>query len=203
MSLEFLIVVLLIELSPGPNMLVLASIAARDGRRAGLAAVAGITLGLSFYLAIAVLGLGAALAQAPGLLAALRWAGVAYLVWLAWEAYAPQRENAPARPAASHHRQHFLRGLIANVLNAKAAIFYVVLLPRFISDAAGPVWREALMLGIVHLAVATSVHLAIIFSAGAGQAWLARTAGAHGVRALFALGLLASAAWLAWEGLVR
>lgn len=200
MGLEFLIVVLLIELSPGPNMLVLAAIAAREGRRAGFAAVAGVTLGLSVYLGIAVLGLGAVLAQTPGVLHALRWAGIAYLVWLAWEAWAPGAENSPGKAAISE-REHFTRGLIANLLNAKAAIFYVVLLPRFIDDAAAPVWQQALLLGGVHLGVATAIHAAIVLGAGAAQPFLARATSAKGVRALFALGLLASAAWLAIEGL--
>jgi threonine/homoserine/homoserine lactone efflux protein len=201
MTLEFLLVATLIELTPGPNMLVLATLAARDGRAAGLSAVAGVTCGLGVYLLAAAAGLGVVITQAPGLLIGLRAAGVAYLVWLAYEAWAPEKENSPAAMTgqAETRGRHFWRGLWANLLNAKAAVFYIVLLPRFM-DPAQPAWREALVLGAIHLLIAIGIHLAIVLGASAFQARLAPFTERPAVRAAFAMALLGSAAWLALTG---
>src|SRR5690606_24551245 len=79
--------VLLVELTPGPNMGSLAALSASQGRTAGFRAVAGVTLGLAFYMLLAVLGVAEILAAAPLVYGALRWAGVAYLLYLAWEAW--------------------------------------------------------------------------------------------------------------------
>ncbi|WP_290806502.1 LysE family transporter, partial [Aquidulcibacter sp.] len=79
---EFLLVVALLELTPGPNMAWLATLTLDKGRAAGLQALTGIALGLALYLMAAIAGLGALMAAQPQLLAGLRWLGVAYLVYL-------------------------------------------------------------------------------------------------------------------------
>lgn len=206
MTLEFLWVAVVIELTPGPNMLVLASLAARHGAPTALMAVAGVTAGLGAYLVASALGLGVALAQAPMLLAALRWAGVAYLVWLAYEAATQSAQGPPAAIAADGDaaltpsgdaRRYFWRGFLVNLLNAKAAVFYAVLLPHFMTPDGPPYAIQALGLGLVHLGVATSVHLAIVLSAGAAATALQQAVDSRAVRYSFAAALLASAAWLA------
>lgn len=198
---DFFLLVLLIEITPGPNMVVLAGIALRDGRSAGLAAVAGVSLGLSFYMLLAVFGLATTLAQAPGVLAILRWAGVAYLVWLAWAAWSPSGETStPKTPSAATRATHFRNGLVTNLFNAKAAIFYIALLPRFMEPSIDAPWRQALLLGAIHLGVATCIHLAIVMTASAAAAPLAKATTTVQVRLVFALALLASAAWLALGG---
>src|SRR5690606_17412999 len=94
--LSFALASLLIELTPGPNMAYLAILAADRGKKAGLAAVGGVALGLALLGLLAVLGLGALLVEQPGLFQALRWAGVAYLLYLAWEAWSDARKPIEA-----------------------------------------------------------------------------------------------------------
>jgi threonine/homoserine/homoserine lactone efflux protein len=193
---EFLITALLIELTPGPNMAYLALLSANQGRLAGLRAVAGVTAGLGFYALLAAAGLGTVVRDTPQLLALLRAAGVVYLLYLAFEAWAPQRENSPAR-SPTGWQSPFWRGFLTNVLNAKAAIFYTLLLPRFIDPGAGQIGAQALGLGAVQLTVATLVHLSIVLGASRAHAVVSGAQHHPLVRAGFALALVATALWLA------
>ena len=124
----FLIAVALVELTPGPNMGYLAVLSASRGRGAGLAAVAGVTLGLCVYMLAAVTGITEILAAYPALLHGLRWAGVAYIVWLALETWRGDAEVSPghAGPRRGRARRYVWRGFIANLLNPKAALFYLL-----------------------------------------------------------------------------
>ena len=196
--LPFLIAVALIEFTPGPNMGWLALVAAGRGRVAGLAAIAGVTLGLIAWLLAAVLGLTQVILRAPVVYQCLRWAGVAFLLWLAWEAWRVPPDRGTPIDAATK-RGLFLRGLIGNLLNPKAALFYVGLLPGFIRPEHGEPWTQALWLGGIHVALASAVHLTIVLGADrAGHVTLGR---AHGpwVRGLMAGGIAAVALWTAWQ----
>jgi len=162
--LPFLAAVALIELTPGPNMGYLAALSAAQGRVAGLRAVAGITLGLALYMIAAVVGVAQALATTPLVYNALRWAGVAYLLYLAWAAWRGAGETSPGHAAGADHAP-FWRGLIANLLNPKALVFYVTLLPGFIAAGHAPFWAQALVLGCLHLLISLIVHGAIVLGA--------------------------------------
>lgn len=193
---------LLIELTPGPNMTYLAVLTLDKGRRAGLAAVAGVASGLAVIGALAALGIGAVIAASPALWSGLRIAGFVYLVWLAWETW----RGAEGPDAAAHPRrdnQHavmraaFRDGLVTNLLNPKAALFYVAVLPLSI-DQARPVTRQALVLAALYVAIATAVHLAIVLLAARARPAIAEAEHRRLVRAVFAVMLLAIAAWMLW-----
>src|SRR5437764_7691913 len=91
---EFILAVLLLELTPGPNMAYLAALTLDRGRIAGLLAVVGVAAGLSVHAIVAALGLGALIGKAPTVYEVLRWTGVAYLLFLAWEGWQPDTENS-------------------------------------------------------------------------------------------------------------
>ncbi len=194
----FLIAVLLIELTPGPNMGYLAALSASHGRTAGFRAVAGVTLGLAFYMLLAVLGVAEILAAAPLAYGVLRWAGVAYLLYLAWEAWRGASETSPGHARDVDHAP-FWRGLIANVLNPKALVFYVTLLPGFIAADHAPFWVQALILGFLHLLVSLIIHSLIVLGAAQAGAVIAKSRGAAPVRRALAIGIALIAVWLAWE----
>jgi threonine/homoserine/homoserine lactone efflux protein len=206
---EFLLVVALLELTPGPNMAWLATLTLDKGRAAGLQAVLGIALGLCIYLIAAIAGLGALMAAQPQLLAGLRWLGVFYLVYLAFEPWIERAKQgaetglADAKVVSIHAGQHFMRGLTLNILNPKAALFYVTLLPRFVDESGGQVWVESLWLGLTHIAVATGIHLAIVLAAGGLRPWLSAGKRRTYLNVFFTLALLGIAAWLAWDGLAH
>ncbi|MEZ5961623.1 MAG: LysE family translocator [Hyphomonadaceae bacterium] len=194
----FLVAVLLIELTPGPNMGYLAALSASQGRAAGFKAVLGVTVGLAFYMLLAVLGIAEVIAAAPVVYGALRWAGVLYLFYLAWEAWRGASETSPGHARDVDHAP-FWRGLIANVLNPKALVFYVALLPGFIASDHAPFWVQALILGSLHLAVSLAIHGVIVIGAARAGDVIARSRDAVTVRRALAVGIALIAIWLAWE----
>lgn len=151
---------LLIELTPGPNMTSLAVLAAREGRASGYAAVIGVALGLVVLGAVAALGLAALIAAFPAFYSILRWGGVIYLLYLAWEAW----NEADKPPEALGHSRFFIQGLVTNLRNPKAALFYVAVMPNFLTEGDDrlPAWA---LLATVYAAIATSIHLAIVTAA--------------------------------------
>ncbi|MFB2552858.1 LysE family translocator [Ensifer soli] len=194
--LAFTLASLLIELTPGPNMTYLALVGVKAGRRAGFAAVAGVALGLALLALVVSLGIGRAIEAGSAPYEALRWAGVAYLLYLAFDAW-----REPAMPAAvtvEAARRYFLRGLVTNLLNPKAALFYVTVLPTFLAPTGGTP-SQALTLSAIYVAVATGIHATIVALASLLSPLLSdRRRLRHGGR-LFAVALAGVALWIAWS----
>lgn len=192
--LPFLLTALLIELTPGPNMAWLALTAASEGRRAALAATAGIAVGLSIVALLAVFGL-AGLAQAsPALFSLLRYAGAAYLLWLAWQAWQGKEEVSLGRVHGDGTAQWFRHGIWLNLLNPKAALFFVAILPGYVVGNQ-PVMRQTLLLSAAYVAVATAVHLTLALLAGQAHRWFEDGRNADRVRKACALVMVAVALW--------
>lgn len=199
--LPFLLAAVLMEITPGPNMGWLALTALAQGRRAGLAAVAGITVGLAAWMLAATLGLAELLAQAPALYAAVAWAGVAFMLYLAWDAWrGPGVGLDDAAGPQVSRLALFRRGLIGNLLNPKAAALYAVALPAFAGAGEGEVTAgQTLTLGLLHLAVSVVIHGAIVLAAAGLGGRLLRLAERPWARAAMAGGLALIALWLGWE----
>ncbi|MFI6297892.1 LysE family translocator [Nonomuraea sp. NPDC050790] len=162
-------------LTPGPNMIYLVSRSITQGRRAGLISLMGVALGFTVYLTATCLGLTALFAYVPAAYTALKLAGAAYLLWLAWNTVRPggtsafeARELPVERP-----RRLFAMGLLTCLLNPKIAILYLSLLPQFIDPAMGHVLLQSLALGSVQIFIGTLVNALIAMSAGALAAFLA------------------------------
>jgi threonine/homoserine/homoserine lactone efflux protein len=198
--LAFGLTAFIIELTPGPNMAYLAALSLSQGMRAGLAAVAGIALGLSVYGVAAALGLTAVIDSSRLLYELLRWAGVAYLLWLAWEGWTHERETSPSQIEEQHQPwPAFRRGLITNLLNPKAAVFYVAMLPEFVRNDGQTVLIQTLILSGIYVAIATAVHAAIVIMAGSLQNVVSTADRRLRVRRALALALVAIAVWFAFS----
>lgn len=159
----FLLTSLLIELTPGPNMTYLALVSASEGRRAGAATVAGIALGLLIIGLIAAFGVSGLIQSSPLAYEILRWCGVAFLLYLAWDGWTG---GETASGEAGPPGRYFWRGLMTNLLNPKAGVFYVSVLPTFI-DPSLPATNQGAVLTLAYVAVATAVHASIVMLAGA------------------------------------
>jgi threonine/homoserine/homoserine lactone efflux protein len=194
--LPFALTSLAIELTPGPNMGYLAVLSLDRGRSAGLAAVAGVALGLLLLGLAAGFGLGSLISETRWLYETLRWGGVAYLVWLAWDSYREAQKPLEADGGAKDLPGYFGRGLVTNLLNPKAAVFYIAVMPNFIvADApAGP---QSLVLTLIYAAVATLVHLGIVLLASTLQPLLASDKLRSRAGIGFGLLLVGIAIWLA------
>lgn len=195
----FALTCLAIEITPGPNMAYLAIVSLDQGRRSGFAVVAGVALGLALIGAAAAAGLAAFLSGSPMLYEALRWGGVAYLCYLAWEGWRDAGESSPARMETDGTLgTYFRRGLIVNLLNPKAAVFYVTVLPSFMAETA-PATPQAALLTAMYVAIATGIHLAIVMAGAGLRPILTDPQRNRLVRRVLSLALLAVAAWFAWS----
>ncbi len=172
MFLSFILTCLIIESTPGPNMTYLAILSISDGRRAGFAAVAGVALGLFITGLAAAFGVTALISSSALAYQILRWCGVLYLLWLAWDGWNTGRETSPGKADSKKgDARFFRRGLITNMLNPKAAVFYIAILPGFV-DSFRPIMPQTLMLNFIYVLVATVIHSFIVILAGAARQFL-------------------------------
>jgi len=196
---EFILAVLLLELTPGPNMAYLAALTFDRGRAAGLFAVVGVAAGLSVHAVVAALGLGALISKAPLIYDVLRWTGVAYILFLAWEGWQPGKETSPGY-ASGASVSLFWRGFLSNVFNPKSIVFFVAVVPGFVGydpgDPSLPV--QIALFGMIYVGLATTIHAGIVMLAGQLRPWLMTGTRQTTIRRILSLALALVAAWLAW-----
>jgi threonine/homoserine/homoserine lactone efflux protein len=164
----FALVALGLVITPGPNMMYLVSRSICQGRRAGLVSLGGVGLGFLVYMIAAALGITALLFAVPFAYDVLRLAGAAYLLHLAWQALRPGGRSAfqvRDLPPDSDRRL-FAMGFLTNLLNPKAAMLYLSLLPQFIDPARGSILMQSLLLGSIQIAISLSVNALIATAAG-------------------------------------
>lgn len=197
--LAFALTCVVMELTPGPNMAYLAVLSASNGRRAGFAATLGIALGLLIVGIGAALGLAALISNSKLLYEILRWAGVIYLLWLARDGWRNATETSPARTNGTGlGSKVFVRGLVTNLLNPKAAVFYVAVLPTFV-DLGRPVLGQTVVLSVLYVLIASAIHTTIVSLAGAAQLFLEDSARRLVVRRTLSLALGAIGIWFAYS----
>lgn len=198
---SFAAVAFAMALSPGPNLLYLASRAVCQGRAAGLVSLAGVCSAMALYLLAAAAGLSALFVAAPVAYEALRWCGVGYLLWLVWGLLRSDGAAlAPSQPAAEPLRALYRRGFLTCLLNPKVVVTYGALLPQFVEPASGHVLEQTLVLGLVQIAAAAAAHTLVIAAAAAVAAALSRhPACARLQRKVLGVGLAALALRLAAE----
>lgn len=193
----FLLASLLIELTPGPNMAYLALVSATQGRRYGFATTAGVALGLLLIGLLAAFGVAKLVTTSPTLFQILRWGGVIYMVSLAWSGWRAETENSPSRhEQIDHLTRYFRHGLIINLLNPKAGLFFIAILPTFLSPAPG-VW-EAPTLIVIYVLIATLIHLLLVIFCARLHPVLSHDTRNMIFRRTLSIGLFAVAAWMVW-----
>lgn len=191
---SFVVTALVIELTPGPNMTYLALVSATDGRRAGFMTVAGVTLGLAMIGAIAAFGVAEAIQASDIFYEALRWAGVLFLLYLAWDGW----KSSAVTTATEGKGRYFARGLITNLLNPKAAVFYVAVLPTFIAPHLPPM-LQAMTLTAIYVCVSAVVHSTIVVLAGTLEPMLNDPRRETIARRVLSVLLALVALWFAWS----
>ncbi|MBB4953001.1 threonine/homoserine/homoserine lactone efflux protein [Agrobacterium vitis] len=172
----FALICLGMVLTPGPNMIYLVSRSICQGPMAGLISLGGVALGFFFYMLASALGITVLVMAVPYAYDALKLAGAAYLVYLAWQAIKPGgRSPFQVRdlPKDSPKRL-FTMGLVTNLLNPKVAVLYLSLLPQFIDPARGSVLIQFIVLGLIQIAVSLTGNGLIALMAGSIAAFLGR-----------------------------
>ena len=188
---------LLLNLTPGPDVLYIVSNALRSGTRSGVVAGLGITAGCFVHVFAAAVGVGALLATSATAFNVLKWAGAAYLLWvgarLVFARGTSMSLDVPARDASAGDQQRtslwqvFRGGFLTNVLNPKVAIFFLAFVPQFIAPDTEHKALAFVLLGTLFNANSVAVNSGWAIAAawmarhGAvqrGMHWLDRAAGA-------------------------
>lgn len=161
-------------LAPGPNMIYLTSRSISQGRAAGLISLAGTGVGFVVYLVMANLGLAVVFVAVPWLYIGFKAAGVGYLAVLAWKALRPGGTGVFEVRALQRDPtwRLFRMGLLTNLLNPKAAIMYLALIPQFVDPARGNPMLQGFELGGIQIVVSMTVNAGIVVVAGALAAFL-------------------------------
>ncbi len=171
----FALASLLLAATPGPVWLYLLSRTLAQGRRAGYFSMFGVAAGLAMHAAFAALGLTVLLIAVPVAFDAIKLAGAAYLLWLAFNTLRGTGFSFTPQPLEPVPDRVLLRqAFVAAVVNPKVAVFYLSLFPQFVQPAAGPVLAQSLLLGFIQVALAMLVDMSLVTVAGLLAAWFAR-----------------------------
>lgn len=159
--------VLLLNATPGVDMLLTITRTLQGGARAGVAAALGINAGCVLHTLAAAFGLAALLAVSATAFTAIKWLGAAYLLWLAlgmwrtaWRGGARSQPSADAAPRSAWH--DFRAGFVTNVLNPKVALFFLAFIPQFIAQGTASKTLAFLGLGAVFVAISTPFLLLVV-----------------------------------------
>ncbi len=164
---------LAVNLSPGPSVLLVSSVSAARGFRAGLFAVLGMTAGALLHVVLAASGVAAVLAAAPFAFALVQYLGAAYLIYLGIDLFRskPKTATDSGRLVDVNDWQYFRRGLLVDSLNPKIALFFLAFIPQFLNAVETPGFLVSLALGSVFLVTGAIVNgsLACLVAAGTNR----------------------------------
>ena len=201
MTLSFLLTSLIVVASPGTGVLYTLAVALTQGSRASVAAAFGCTLGIVPHMLAAMLGLAAVLHTSALAFAALKWCGVVYLLYMAWQALRETGALAlDARPVEGRSsRRVIATGFLINILNPKLSIFFLAFLPQFIAaDEAHPIGRMLELSG-AFMAMTLAVFVIYgLFAAGVRDRVITRPKVMAWLRRSFAAGFAALGVKLAF-----
>jgi len=166
---------LLLIVAPGPDIVFLVSQGVARGPRAGFVTALGLASGNLVHTVAAALGISVMFRTSAVAFDALKFAGAAYLLYLAWKTVRSGGGPVDFGPAAGARKESlFWRAVLMNVLNPKVALFFLAFLPQFASPAAGPVWLQMILYGILFTILVVIVFGAFGVFAGKASLWLGR-----------------------------
>lgn len=168
----FLATGIVLNLTPGSDVIFATASGISGGSKAGAPVGLGVGLGAVGLGGLAALGLSALVASHPGALVALKGAGAAHLLWLAWQAWHAVPTGTGA--AATTPGRALSRGFLTNALNPKVVLFFLALLPQVTDPAFGPIWAQVVRLGGLFTLTGTVLTMGYGVLAGLGGAALVR-----------------------------
>ena len=159
---------------PGPAVLYIVVQSAEQGRRVGLASVAGVHLGTLAHVFAAVVGLSALILASEIAFNIVKYAGAAYLVVLGLRKLLDREKDAALRRPQEPLREAFIRGAVVNLLNPKTALFFLAFLPQFVDAGRGSVWSQVLVFGLLFVGLGAITDSLYALAAGSAAATLRR-----------------------------
>jgi homoserine/homoserine lactone efflux protein len=196
--LAFLLPAAALALVPGPTVTVIIANSLKHGTRAGMMNVLGTQVGVIIWLAIAVLGLGAAIKVMGVWFDVLRYAGAAYLMWMGIKLFLSKGDLAVATERARPNGSFFLQGFVVIMSNPKMLVLFGALIPPFIPPG-GDVMRLTLIMGLTFNAIAAVGDTTYALLAGKAGAWLSQSR-IRSIEIISGCCLVGGAAWMVLKG---
>ena len=166
---------LLLIIAPGPDVVFLIAQGMTRGRKAGLVTAMGLAAGNLVHTVAAALGISAVFQASALAFTVVKTIGVLYLVFLAWKAIRHHKAFLSVSEDPQARRENlFLRGFLMNTLNPKVALFFLAFLPQFADPAAGPMWIQMILLGVLFTGLVVIVFGVIGAFAGSVNPWIQR-----------------------------
>ncbi|CUX32433.1 MULTISPECIES: LysE family translocator [Agrobacterium] len=174
----FTIAILLLAVTPGPDMTLWISRSLREGRAAGFMTLVGTNIGITVHTMLVAFGVAALIVASPTAFTILKTGGAAYLVWLAIQAIRKGSDfvmvKSTGEKAQASLTSALLNGIWVNLLNPKVIIFFMTFLPQFVSATDPHVTGKLIFLGIWSIIVALPIGIGIVVAADVLSAWLQR-----------------------------
>jgi homoserine/homoserine lactone efflux protein len=196
--LAFLLPAAALALVPGPTVTVIIANSLKHGTRAGMMNVLGTQVGVIIWLAIAVLGLGAAINVMGVWFDVLRYAGAAYLMWMGIKLFLSKGDLAVATERARPNGSFFLQGFVVIMSNPKMLVLFGAIIPPFIPPG-GDVMRLTLIMGLTFNAIAAVGDTTYALLAGKAGAWLSQSR-IRSIEIISGCCLVGGAAWMVLKG---
>lgn len=162
---QFIVAGLILNLTPGADFVFVTASGLSGGPRIGMSAALGINLGIAVHVVMAAAGASALLQAYPAAYNAVRYAGAAYLLYLAVQAWRATGDLG-AGDGAPSIRAAIGRGFMTNVFNPKTALFIFAFIPQFTDPAIGPIWTQILILGGIFMINGFLFSLCLGYAAG-------------------------------------
>ena len=167
---------LIMVLSPGPNMIYLISRSLSQGKKAGIISLLGIMCGFLFHILMVSFGLTAIFFAVPYAFVVVKFLGVGYLLYLAYNTVKSENKifDADQNLKSDKPLKLFNIGLLTNVLNPKMAVFYLSFFPQFIKPEYGSILSQSFQLGVIQIIISFSINFLIVISAAKMASWFSR-----------------------------
>lgn len=191
---EFVAACTILEITPGPNMSYLIALTISHGWVAAFRAVFGVATGLLLVGCLAALGLAEFINSYPLIEKYLRWGGVLFMLWLAYDSWS----NAPVQQEQQRLNTYW-RGLTTNLLNPKLIVFYLAMLPDFIDETRGNILQQNLQLVLLYTLIATTIHLLLITFSVQLKPIVDKSHQSMSIGKIMAILLFGVACWMVWD----
>ncbi|MBQ4278540.1 MAG: LysE family translocator [Rikenellaceae bacterium] len=164
--LEFIATSSVLTLMPGPDILYVLAQSLVSGRRAGIAVALGLSSGLLVHTTAAALGLSLLIARSPTLFNIIKYAGIAYLLYMGWKSLRERTTPAGSAVTAAPARSLYKTGITMNLLNPKIIVFFLALFPQFLDRHSATPTSDIFILGGTFALIAVTIFTAVALLAG-------------------------------------